>query len=277
MPLGENLTLLTAHARRLDYGRLRLWGSLAFIATSVAGGRLLVGRSEDLIFMLLLAGFAVVFAVTLLLPDTRPAARPAGRPPLRRLLGDRVFVTFLGAAMLVQSSHAVYYAFATLHWRAAGLGDDVIGLLWAEGVIAEVLLFAAAGAIVARLGAASLIALAGAAGLVRWGVTAETAALPALFTVQALHALTFGAAHIGAMTFLSRAVPAALSATAMAVYGAAVAGIGMGLSMLAAGPLYEHFGAGAFWATAAMAAAGGLLALALSACWDGGVVRAGAS
>ena len=47
-------------------------------------------------------------------------------------MSNRVFVIFLIAVGLVQASHAAYYGFATIHWRAAGLSDAVIGALWAE-------------------------------------------------------------------------------------------------------------------------------------------------
>ena len=34
MNLGDNLTLLIARVNRLDYGRMRLWGSISFIAAA---------------------------------------------------------------------------------------------------------------------------------------------------------------------------------------------------------------------------------------------------
>src|SRR5690606_17254902 len=77
------------------------------------------------------------------------------------------FLLFLLAASMAQASHAVYYGFSALHWRASGLSETVIGLLWAEGVIAEILLFAVGARVTARIGPAALLALAGAAGMLR--------------------------------------------------------------------------------------------------------------
>ena len=62
------------------------------------------------------------------------------------------FVLFIVAAGLIQSSHAVLYGFGTLHWLAAGYDKDTIGLLWAVGVVAEVMLFAAAGGVLGAAG-----------------------------------------------------------------------------------------------------------------------------
>ena len=198
------------------------------------------------------------------LPDTRTAPAETARLPIGLVLRDRTFVLFLATVALIQGSHAVYYAFGTLHWRAVGYSDAVIGWLWAEGVIAEIILFAFGGALVRRLGPARLILLAGIAGIVRWCATGLSDALPVLVMVQALHAFTFGAAHLGAIYFIARTVPPALSATAQSLYSAAVMGLGLGLAILASGSLYATFGGGAYFAMAALAALGSVLAVVLA-------------
>jgi PPP family 3-phenylpropionic acid transporter len=165
---------------------------------------------------------------------------------------------------MIQGSHAVYYAFGTLHWQAAGYSDDVIGALWAEGVVAEIVLFAFGGPLVRRLGPARLLALGGMAGTVRWLVLGLTDALPALVSVQALHAFTFGAAHLGAIHFIARAMPPALSATAQSLYSAVVMGLGTGLMLVASGPLYAALAGAAYLAMAAAALVGAALSWALA-------------
>ena len=263
MPLGESLTMLSVHKRGLDYGRLRLWGSLSFIVAAAATGWLLTGRPEDLVFWLVLGALAFSLGSCMALPDTRPGKASRSRAPLVGILKTKSFVLFLAAAALVQGSHAVYYAFGTLHWRAAGHSDTVIGLLWAEGVIAEIALFAVGARVLRVLSPAALIALGGAAGALRWAVTGVSAELPVLFVMQALHAFTFGAAHLGAIHFVARAVPTSESATAQSLYSAASIGAGLGLAMLASGPLYEAFAGGAYHAMAALGAMGCVLGLIL--------------
>ena len=88
---------------------------------------------------------------------------------------------------------------------------SVIGWLWAEGVIAEIILFAFGVRLVRWMGPATLIALGGLAGAVRWSVTGLTPGLGILVVMQALHAFTFAATHLGAIYFISRRVPPALS------------------------------------------------------------------
>jgi len=256
IPLGESLTMLTADRQPLDYGRVRLWGSLTFIIAAGGAGKLLAGKSPDLVFWLALGAVATAMIFCFLLPDIRAPKAPAKRLLILDVLRDKSFLIFLCAAGLIQTGHGVYYAFGTLHWQAAGYSETVIGALWAEGVVAEIVLFAVSGWVIHRFGPARLLILAGAAAVLRWGVTGLTTALPALILVQVLHAFTFGASHLAAIHYVARRVPSALSATAMALYSSAVMGIGMGASLWFSGWLYTGIGGQAYLAMAVMGAAG---------------------
>jgi PPP family 3-phenylpropionic acid transporter len=152
------------------------------------------------------------------LPTARPAAK--GAAPVGARLG-RSFGLMLLATALVQGSHAAYYAFASLHWRANGITDAVIGLLIAEGIVAEIALFIWGRRIVERLGPAGLTALAAGSCLLRWTVTAFTVAVPVLAVVQLLHAATFACQHLSSMLVLRTLPPgrAAVAQTLVASFG----------------------------------------------------------
>jgi MFS transporter, PPP family, 3-phenylpropionic acid transporter len=264
MPLGESLTMLAARGGALDYGRVRLWGSISFVVLAVVAGRVLVDQPAGTIFWMVLAAIALTTLACQLLPDIRPERASSMALSILQPLRDRSFALFLAAAALIQGSHAVYYAFGTLHWRAAGYSEDVIGALWAEGVVAEILLFIVGGRVLRRLGPARLLALGGLAGGVRWLVLGLTDSLPALVCVQTLHAFTFGAAHLGAIHFIAKAVPPAFSATAQSLYSSLVMGLGLGLMLLASGPLYAALAGAAYLPMAAAALIGGVLAWVLA-------------
>ena len=153
------------------------------------------------------------------------------------------------------------------YWRSLGFSDLVIGVLWAEGVVAEILLFWQGSRLLARLGPLGLMTLGGAAGIVRWGLMGLVPGLLPAFALQVLHALTFGATHLGAMNYLSRTVPPDAAASAQALYSGASSGFGSGMVMLVAGSLYAKFGGGAYLFMTVLSALGlfGALRLARSA------------
>ncbi len=260
-PLIDSLALALARERRLDYGPVRSIGSIAYMLASAATGRLLTAAGTALVPWLLALGYAAAAALAPLLPEAavpRATARPLAGLRLFALPSFRLTVA---ASALIQGAHAAYYGFAPLFWRAQGYSDTLIGLLIAEGIVAEILLFARGRKLVERLGPAGLTACAAAASLLRWSVTATAPPLPVLAAVQLLHAATFAMQHLSAMLVLSRSVPPERAATAQALHAALGMGAPTGLMMLLCGWLYARGGGeAAFLATAVCGGAALLLA-----------------
>lgn len=285
-PLIEALSVSQARERGFDYGRTRLWGSMAFVLANLAGGFVLRDLGAPAILPILLAGLALTTLMALALPSDRAAATvprgpqrlaarlPAQGPvPWRRLLwrgmASAVRLSSLGvvassfrfwlfalSAGLIQSSHAFYYGFSSIHWQSQGFSGDLIGLFWAVGVMAEILLFSVSGRVLARLGPVGLLALGGGAAVVRWSILASDPGLGVLVAVQMLHAFTFGATHLGTMHLIDRAVPAGYAVTAQSLYYTLSGGIILGLATVLAGDLYTAFAGQAFLAMTVMAAVG---------------------
>jgi len=263
MSFGDNITILSTRDTKIQYGRMRLWGSLSFIVMSFGFGFVLEVTSESMIFWVILVSNVLTIFATLTLPDVR--IKPLGKSgkPVRALLQDRQFQLFMATVACIHGSHALYYAFATIHWRSIGYSDGLIGFLWAVGVVAEVIFFIFGGRIGARFSAITLLILAACACAVRWSVIATDPDLFILLLVQTLHAFSFGAMHLGAMNFMSRAVSLDLSATAQSLYGASAFGVGAGVTLLFAGFFYDSFGAHAFFIMTLMGVGGTLFALVL--------------
>jgi len=269
VPVGESLTMMHASRGHVDYGRVRLWGSVSFIGTAFLGGELLSKGSPDMVLWTIVAcGVGTVVAI-LFMPDTRSELAPRQRGAFRRLIRQPTLLLFLGTVALLSSSHAVLYAFGTIHWHAAGIDGRIIGLLWAEGVVAEILLFMVGGAFMRRIRPADAMMLAAAGGILRWTVLGYTTDIAALFAVQGLHALTFGAAHLGAMSFVARAAPEGFRATVQSLYNALGMGAASALAIMLSGPIYEAVGAQAFYLMSALSLAGGVAAFVLRRRWDG--------
>jgi MFS transporter, PPP family, 3-phenylpropionic acid transporter len=262
LPLADATALAAASDHRFQYGRVRLWGTIAFLVATVLGGRVLTGRSTEVVLYLLLGAMTLAAASCAFMPRVVLPARRAPQPSWRTLLTQQNLIV-LAAAMLVQSSHAVYYGFGTLYWQRLGFSDTTIAWLWAEGAVVEILLFLGGGRWVERWGAASFLALGGAGGLVRWTLAAQVTSVPGFIAIQPLHALTFAAAHLGAMHHIAHAVPREQAGTAQSCYAAVVSGLGLGLASLAAGWLYGTWRGDAYFAMAAMATLGAILVVGL--------------
>jgi PPP family 3-phenylpropionic acid transporter len=162
-------------------------------------------------------------------------------------------------AALIQASHATYYAFSSLTWKAAGIGEGSIALLWTVGVVAEILFFAFSRRLPASFTPGRILVVAGLATALRWTVTGMSSDLAVLTAVQGLHAASFAATHLAAMHHITRSTPPRLAATMQTLNSALSGGLAMGGAMLLAAACYEIDPALAFFAMAAIAlAAAGL-------------------
>jgi PPP family 3-phenylpropionic acid transporter len=280
MPLIETVAVSGIRRGGIDYGRVRLWGSLTFIAASLGAGVVIQLLGPRAVLPMLLGATALMVVGSYLVPRDLEARGRAAPAALRRLkLTDALalaraplFLLFLAAASLIQSSHALLYAFGSLHWQAQGFSGGTIGALWSVGVIAEIALFAVSGRVIAWCGTARLLGFAGAPTVLRWGFMAIDPPLWATGLLQTLHAMSFGATHLAAIHFLTHAVPEDRAATAQGLYAAVVAGLAMGSVTVASGPLYARLGGEAFGVMAGLALIGTVCAVFLWRRWHGGPI-----
>jgi MFS transporter, PPP family, 3-phenylpropionic acid transporter len=260
MPLADAYALrgLGLHGR--SYGPVRSWGSAAFIVATIGGGLLLDLIGEREVIWVVVAALAANAAAACGLEPLgeRASGAPAQRASAGTLLRDSRFLSVAGAAALIQASHAVYYGFSTLQWQAAGLGGAAIGALWAVGVIAEIALFAVSARL--TMEPAMLLFVGAAGAVIRWGAMAFDPPPMLLLMLQCLHALSFGATHLGAIGFVARAAPPGLGASAQGYLAVALALV-MAAAMAVSGELYARWGSGAYAAMALLAALGGVVLL----------------
>jgi PPP family 3-phenylpropionic acid transporter len=276
-PLMESVSVRLAERYGFDYGRVRLWCSTLFVV-----GNILSGFAVQAFGLIVIAPWLTIALVwnlvaVALLPKP-PANRPKGDFGLRlratlaeahELVRSPVFLVFLLAASLDQGSHAFYYAYGGLHWKALGYSGALIGVIWPLGVFAEIALMSVSLKVFRALGSTRLL-LFGALGCVlRWTILAFDPPLPFVIFAQFLHGATFALAHLGAMYFILKAVPPRLAATGQSLYAVCSSGLAMGLATLASGPLYAAYGGRAYLLMSAMGAAAAVFALLLGMLWNG--------
>ena len=263
LPLGEAIALDQAGRHGLNYGRVRLWGSIAFISMSLAGGYVIKLLGTSVIFPVILATVALILLFCWTMPESdRPEAR-SKRPRLRLVFRQKGFLQLVIASALVQVSHAVFYGFGTLHWRNAGYSEATIGWLWAEGVIAEIVLFMWSARLLGRISNERLIVVAGGLAVLRWLLNGVSTNLALLILTQALHAASFALTYLATIHYLRDVTPPELQASAQGFYAAVGLAPLFGLVTPLAGWLYGIDSSTAFFAMAGLAGAGAALAFGL--------------
>ena len=262
--LADALALGAARPRnahpRFEYGWVRGTGSAVFVIGTLLSGQVVDSWGLTSIIVLQAALLVAAAGAATLVPtcgrqEPVAAAEPGAPAGVVALLGMPLFRRVMLVSGLVLGSHAMHDTFAVIRWSAAGVTPAMASALWSESVAAEVLVFFLIGPpLLTRLRPAGVLAVAAAAGVMRWVAMASSTSVMALALVQPLHGLTFAALHLACMRLISAIVPQRLAATAQALY-ALGAGATTALLTLASGWLYATLGAQGFLMMAVLCAA----------------------
>jgi PPP family 3-phenylpropionic acid transporter len=259
-PLTDAYALRGVTHYRLNYGPIRLWGSVGYIVAALAAG-FLGGALGALNLVWVIAGVGGVCALSSfwLAPAGHAASGTLQIAKPAALLRTPAFVAVLAGAALVQGSHSAYYYFSAISWQAAGMSSTTVALLWAWCVVVEIALFAAAPRL--ALSPAAMIAIGGAGAVVRWTIMTQEPPLVLLVFTQSLHALSFGATHLGLIGVLARLVPGRIMTNAQG-YASTATGIVMASTGIACGSAFGSVGQAIYYGMAAMALAGTIIIVA---------------
>lgn len=264
LPQFEVITLAHLRGQTSRYSQIRLWGSIGFILTVVGLGRLFESLNLDYFPCVLVAIIAAIVIASWWIPNAQPVVSTThaeGGGFLRQLTQPGV-LAFYACVGLMQMSHGPYNTFLTLHLEQLGYGRGLIGMLWAVGVVAEVLMFMAMSRVLQRFSVRQVLLTSFLLAALRWLLLGNLADhLVVLLFAQLMHAATFGSFHATAIHFVQRSFGPQQQGQGQALY-AALAGTGGALGALYSGYTWNFLGAG--W-TFTIASAAALAAAVMAA------------
>jgi len=258
LPLTDGLSVTISEAALADYGRLRVWGSIGFVAASLAGGAWLADGSMEQ-FPIWLLGLMLVLAVAAIrFPDHRMLVTE--RVGLDRGFSS-AFVLLLVVSFLMQVSHGAYYGFYSLYLLDIGYAGWQIGAFWVLGVIAEIILMWGWSKPLQKAAPAWVLSASLLLAAIRWLGIGFTEVWYGLLFWQLLHAASFAAFHLSAIAWVKRLAPANRHATAQGWYSASGFGLGSTVGIMGCGVIVASGGySQAFFVCALIALFGMLLA-----------------
>jgi len=267
IPLIDAFAMGQARTKRFEFGPARAFGSATFVIGNLGAGALVSALGGEAVLAWILAGTVLMLATAFALP---PGTRLAAATPARKArLGDLSLLLSgglplaLGASALIQGAHGFYYAFSAVAWRAQEIPAVAVGILWSTGVMAEIVFLTFVGRFFRSWSPARLIALGGAASILRWGALALAPSLAVLFPLQLLHAFSFAATYLGFLRFASAAAPERFAATVQVVNSALSGGIVLAGATMLSGIAYARFEAAGFALMAVPAGVGLVCAIVL--------------
>jgi PPP family 3-phenylpropionic acid transporter len=259
--LTDAYAVMSVRSRRLDFGRMRVWGSIAVVASTASAGWVFDFTGIEALPWLVAALLLLPAIVAPLLPPDRTMAvvEEAAGGTWRDVIADRKLMRAMGAAAMIMGSHGVLSSFGAIQWSAQGISTGMIGTLQAFAVSAEILAFWFGAKVLGRRDPCLLICAAAGAATLRWIVMASNPPLGLLFAVQMLHGITSTGAILGTMLVVAARVPVQTSAAAQGL-NAVLLGAALAASTAGSGLLWSYGISTAYLAMAALAAMGIFLA-----------------
>ncbi|OWJ65134.1 MFS transporter [Inquilinus limosus] len=209
---ANTVTLRSGHG----YGRMRAWGSFAFMIGNVGMGALLTLPDGAALLPWIAAGLLLCLCLAVLGPSWQP---PVPRlDPRAGAAALAVAAPLLVPALLLQASHAFYYSFGTLWWIDHGVAKGSTGIVWGAAVAAEIVVYRYFARRLEKVPPATLLAVCCVVAIGRWLLLSLDPPLPLIVISQFGHAMTFGGAYLAAQTVIRTRIRPELHYMAQAGY-----------------------------------------------------------
>ena len=255
--LADSYAVLAVRTRGLDFGRMRLWGSLAFVVANVASGSLIGAYSPEVIPWFTAGLLAIPIVPILLLPPDRELGNgeKGERVSWRSAFADRAVVLAMISTALITSSHVLLYTFGTIQWPAMGMDGTTIGILVGVSIAAEIIVLFGAQKLLGKRSPLLLIALGGVTAVIRWALTAMHPGLYGIAALQLLNGITGMGVMAGLMLFIAQRIDGRMISTVQGI-NAVVLGLTAALATFGSGYAWKALGYNAYLLAALVAAAG---------------------
>ena len=259
VPIVEAIALTGVRRWGFDYARMRVWGSVAFIAATMFGGAMIGLYGGAMVLPAMVGGFALMILLTFIAPRVGRPRRPSTlttltEPPPKALRKLDLQLLLIGVT-LINGSHAMLFAFSAIYWQQIGFSGTQIGLLWSAGVAAEVLMFACAKMIIRRFSVWTMIFSGCILAVLRWILFPMDLGFWGYFVLQCFHAFTYAIMHTGMQNSLVRRVPEEQEASAQGLYFF-YTGIFSAIFTFASGYFFTWFGVDGFYSMSVVALIG---------------------
>lgn len=257
-PVSESLFMTGVRRWGYDYGGMRLWGSVAFIASTLVGGYAIEYWGGGVVLFGMVFGFVLMVVMGFSAPRTGRSSTESPKSDTKqapRTLRRKDLQLAMIGISIVQGSHAMLYTFASIHWLQLGFSGASVAFLWATGVMAEIITFIVSRRLYRIMSGWTLMWIGCVVAVIRWLLFPFPTDYGYFVALQSMHAITFGFCHIGIQRLIVETVGGDQEASAQGNYyfynGAFIAAV-----TFASGYLNVKFGVNAYILMAVVALAG---------------------
>lgn len=226
------------HIGKESYGKIRLFGSLGFIAVALVLVRYLDAPKIGIDFLIAMALATSVFGALVGSLEHKKSAAVSAITQQLQSFNPLTHLSLWIGFLLMQVSFGPFYNFFTIYTTDHGVSLDMTVWLWSFGVFVEIMMFYFQGPLL-RTNLPRLLQITAIFTAARWMIVALFPdSLTLLFFSQSLHALSFALFHTVAITILFSLYDS--KRLAQQFFFGISYGLGGFLGALGAGVLYQY-------------------------------------
>ena len=263
LPLVEALTFdhLREHSSR--YSRVRMWGSIGYIAAALGTGILLDYLPLSSLQWLCMLTLVSIPCCAFLLPEMPLRHAEHEPPPVLNILRQASVAALFAACFAMSVAHGALNIFYPILLTDHGYSKSTVGSLLSLGVLSEIAAFFFMSWVLRHCRLRRILLLSFTIAVVRFPMIGWGVAFPVVLVLaQLLHGLTFGSFHAAAITAVNRWFPGRARSRGQALYASLTFGAGGLLGGLLSGWTWDHLGGELTFALSSVYALVGLILVA---------------
>ncbi|MEK3766958.1 MFS transporter [Paenibacillus sp. FSL R5-0887] len=226
-PIADSYAISAAKRARATYGSIRLMMSIGAAVGAYLGGLYVSSFSVSTIWLPFLMFNLIAVLIALTLPkqaEENHMMRQSFSQGVKKLLGNRVFLAFLGGSFLVNQTMTAFGTYFVIAFQSVGGSTRYAGIALFLASVTNVPSMLFASKVIKKLGRERTLLLGALIYVLRWGIQVAFPYPSVMIGVQVLHGLSFGFFYIAAVEYVSQITSNEMQATGQSVFNMVFSG-----------------------------------------------------
>lgn len=226
-PIADSYAISAANRAGATYGSIRLMMSIGAALGAYAGGVYVSTFSVSTIWLPFLFFNVIAVLIAFTLPkqaEENHMMRQSFTQGVRQLLGNRVFLAFLGGSFLVNQTMTAFGTYFVIAFQSVGGSTRYAGIALFLASVTNVPSMLFASKVIKKLGRERTLLLGALIYVLRWGIQVAFPYPSVMIGVQVLHGLSFGFFYIAAVEYVSQITSNEMQATGQSVFNMVFSG-----------------------------------------------------
>nr|WP_285856821.1 MFS transporter [Mesobacillus subterraneus] len=240
IPLSDSISLKYTSSAGVNYGNVRLFGSLGFGVAVFLMGKLSEWNPQVIFYAFFLT-LLIAGAISLKMPR-EAAGKPNGLlSGIKDLMGMKRFLVFLAITFMIFGPNLANNFYFSLFVEDRGGTYTGIGIAFLIAVLSEIPFMRAAGSWIHKLGLLQVAVMAALVSLIRWIFYFTEPGLTLIYASAVVQGFSLGLFIPAGLQYIREITPKHITATAVTIYSAVGNGLGNWFFTFVGGIIFEEF------------------------------------